>query len=146
MYSLNPPAVYAHDSVMADPIYRARALRVVAALREKREILPYSDADVPRLIREGQIFKGRVPMGTLAEVADPILLFNTFRFQDAPEAFQAREQGWKKAGADLRACRNSLLGTGAFCWAWYNQKDDPHKADKVCRPCWRIHLQDGCVH
>jgi len=146
MYTLNAPAVYAHKSVMGNPVYRARVERVVAALKERREVIPYADNDVPRLIREDRIFRNRVIMGTRPDMPDPILLFNTFRFGDDDAAFRAREASWKEAGVEIGHCRDALLGTGAFCWKGYNQKGDPNRHDKVCRPCWCIHLQDGCLH
>ena len=42
--------------------------------------------------------------------------------------------------------RAALLGYGPFAWANYNLPGDPAAHDKVCRPCWRIHFQNGCVH
>ena len=142
MYSINPPAVYAHESVMAHPTYRARVERVVAALQEPREIITYIDTDLPGMIADG-LLANRVPMNTLETVGDPILLFNTFRF-DGPEGEASR----RKALADLGLPKvsHSLLGSGAFIWFDANLPTDPHRDDKVCRPCWRIHLQQGCLH
>ena len=45
MYELNPPAVFAHESVMDDPRYRARLERVVSALSEPIEPEVYRDED-----------------------------------------------------------------------------------------------------
>ncbi len=89
MYPVNAPAVYAHGSVMGNPVYRARVERVVAALKGKREVILYADNDVPRLIRDDGIFRNRVIMGTRPDMPDPILLFNTFRFGDDDAAFRA---------------------------------------------------------
>lgn len=146
MYPLNPPAVYAHESVMANPTYRSRVERVVAALSEPREIITYADADLPRLINEAGLVRGRVVMGALDEVPDPILLFNTFRF-DGPEADRRRMDALAEAGIDLVGhVRGALAGTDAFHWFNANLPEDRHRNDKVCRPCWRIHMQNGCVH
>jgi DNA repair photolyase len=145
MYELNPPAVYAHESVMANPTYRARVQRVVAALQEPREIVTYTDADIPDLITTRGLGDCREVMGSLADVPDPILLFNTFRF-DSKEEEEQRVEAVEASGVKLGGLRNSLMGAGAFNWAHYNLADDPSRDDKVCRPCWRIHLEQGCVH
>ncbi|HOZ48573.1 MAG TPA: radical SAM protein [Candidatus Hydrogenedentes bacterium] len=145
MYPLDPPAVYAHESVMANPTYRARVERVVAALEKTRDIVTYRDDDLPDLILHQGLMDGRKRMGRLDAVRDPILLFNTFRF-DSPEAVAARRERLVAQGVPCEQCRDSLVGTGAFHWARYNLDGDPCRHDKVCRPCWRIHLEDGCVH
>ncbi len=142
MYPIDPPAVYVHHSVMAEERYRARVDGVVRALQKSVEPIVYSDADLSRLLTDVGIARNRVAMGTLGEVRDPILLFNTFRWDNR---FAERREALKAAG-----CTNApdlqLLGYGPFNWANYNLEGDPHRHDKVCRPCWRIHLQNGCVH
>jgi len=145
MYDLAPPAVYAHETVMREAVYRARVERVVAALREPREVVTYTDDQLPDLILKEGLIEGRVPMGTLSEVRDPILLFNTFRF-DGPDEEAMRRQRLVDSGVAPEQCLDVLLGGGAFHWANYNLAGDPDRRDKVCRPCWRIHLHSGCVH
>ncbi len=142
MYKMNPPAVFAHESVMNHAPYRARVERVVAALAEPRQIETYTDDQLAELIHDRRIYERRVGMGTLPKVEDPILLFNTFRFDDEAAA---RARGQKLKDSGLRA-GNDLLGLGAFHWANYNLEGDPDRACKVCRPCWRIHLHTGCMH
>jgi len=143
MYDIAPPAVYAHESVMSTPTYRARVERVVAALREPQPIVTYTDRDLPDMVRNRNLFAGRRPMGTLQDVRDPILLFNTFRF-DSRESVDARRKQLIKAGWDKPT--DALLGDAAFVWFDANLETDTHRHDKVCRPCWRIHLQEGCLH
>ena len=143
MYDIDPPRVYAHETVMADSTYRSRVERVVAALRKPREIITYSDEELPKLVNEDGLRENRKVMNTLPEVRDPILLFNTFRF-DSAESTKGRAQALADAG--LATQDNALLGTGAFVWFDANLDTDQHKNDKVCRPCWRIHLQHGCLH
>ncbi len=145
MYRIDAPAVYAHETVMSNPTYRARVESVVRALARPREIITYRDADLPRMIREQGLLARRVAMGTLANVDDPILLFNTFRF-DGEEDRARRIEALKAEGIEPGTYPQSLLGSGAFHWACYNLKDDPSRNDKVCRPCWRIHLEEGCLH
>lgn len=142
MYKMNPPAVFAHESVMKNATYRARVERVVKALAEPHPIETYTDDQLPMLIRKRGLLERRVSMGTLPDVKDPILLFNTFRFQDEAAA-RARGRKFAEDGLHVGA---DLLGLDAFIWANYNLDCDPNRALKVCRPCWRIHLQSGCLH
>lgn len=143
MYNLSPPAVYVHERVQADARYRQRMQRVVDALTTPCAPVTFGDDDLPDMIRQG-LFARRVPMGTLKEVQDPTLIFNTFRFDDS------KEERLRWAAAQKVECWDghwpALLGYGAFNWAHYNLKADHARKDKVCRPCWRIHLQEGCVH
>jgi len=145
MYDINPLKVYAHESVMNNATYRRRAENVVAALKEPRDIVIYTDHDIPEMIREHGLLENCKVMGTLAEVRDPILLFNTFRF-DSKEDEQRRAKEIEEHGVKLGSHRAALIGAGAFHWANYNLKGDPNQHDKVCRPCWRIHLERGCLH
>ncbi len=143
MYRLEPPAVYVNDTVMSDERYRRRIEKVVAALAKPVEPIVYSDEDLPRMLAEG-LLAGRRSMGAMPEVHDPALLFNTYRFdgREAERVKWLQEQGCNLGGQTAHA----LLGGGAFAWACYNQAEDPNRTDKVCRPCWRIHFQNGCVH
>jgi len=127
---------------MNHPPYRARVERVAQALVEPRPVETYTDDQLPMLIREHGLLERRVPMGYLAEVRDPILLFNTFRFHDEDGARALRA----RLAADGIAIGPDLAGLDAFCWANYNLDGDPNRLHKVCRPCWRIHLQKGCLH
>ena len=113
MYSISPPAVHAHELVMANPAYRRRVERVAASLREPREIITYRDADLPDLVLNKGILAGRKPMGSMDCVPDPILLFNTFRF-DGEDRVRARSKTLSDAG--IKEMPRSLLGTGAFVW------------------------------
>ena len=142
MYPINTPAVYAHETVMSNPTYRQRVERVVAALQEPRDIITYTDDDLPAMVTEQGLLENCKSMGTLDVVRDPILLFNTFRFEE-PEVTQKRTAALLEQGVPNNP---SLLGTGAFIWFDANLDTDPHQHDKVCRPCWRIHLQRGCLH
>ena len=143
MYPLDPPAVYIHGDVMADARWRRRALGVVEALGRPVEPVVFTDEHLPAMLADG-LAAHRKPMGTLDEVRDPIVLFNTFRFDGryAERVAALEAAGLDPKGTPLRA----LLGYGAFHWANYNLDGDPSRFDKVCRPCWRIHLQQGCLH
>ncbi|MBN1674896.1 MAG: hypothetical protein JXR37_27880 [Kiritimatiellae bacterium] len=146
MYELAPPAVYAHESVMTNPRYRARVQRVVDACSVKRDIVAFRDEDVPGLVERAGLLGKRVAMGTLDSVADPILMFHTFRFEPDGLASAKALQARLEAAGQRGGIAETLSGQGAFRWAGYNQAGDKAGHDKVCRPCWRIHLQEGCVH
>jgi len=146
MYELRPPAVYAHESVLADPRYKGRLDRVVAALAEPIEPVVYTDAELPSLITERGLVAGRVPMGSLETIPDPILLLNTFRFDDRRAERMAPLAPVLTGLPGGYHLHEALAGYGAFHYANYNQEGDPHGNDKVCRPCWRIHFQNGCLH
>lgn len=145
MYDVTAPAVYIHESVAANPIYCNRVNRVVAALKKPVTPIIYTDEQIPDLVLNHGLLARRVVMGTLKEVTDPILLFNTFRFEPK-EQTAARAKAWQERGMKPRQCLRGLLGTGAFIWFDANLATDIHKDDKVCRPCWRIHLEEGCLH
>ncbi len=144
MYPVSPPAVYAHTSVVAQPRYRRRLMRVVDALETRVEPIVFCDDDTPRMVHEEGLLAGRTAMGTLDEIPDPILLFNTFRFDGRRDERMAwlAEQG---VTANVHAAA-ALLGYEPWAWECYNLPDDPVRDDKVCRPCWRLHFQNGCVH
>jgi len=145
LYRLHPPAIYIHERVAKNMEYRAGVDRVIEALESPVVPVEFGDGDIPDMILSQGILKNRQAMGTLEQVSDPILLFDTFRF-DGRNAVASRKRHLIGRGVPPNLCRNSLLGTGAFHWANYNLEGDPHRQDKVCRPCWRIHLQEGCVH
>ena len=142
MYPRQPENVYVHEEVAGNDLYMGRVKRVVAALEAPVTPTIYCDADLPEMINSG-LLTGRVSMGTLDTIRDPSLLFNTFRFDNKAGERVAKlvEMGVKHPGS-----LTNLLGHQAFHWANYNQEGDANRGHKVCRPCWRIHQQNGCVH
>jgi len=145
MYKISPPAVYAHSSVMNNPDYRRKVERVVEALAEPRDIIPYDDEDLPDIIRDNGILGRMQPMGRLAVVEDPVLVFNTFRFGKETMVQETKEQ-LKNTGISDGHQLNALAGSGAFVWVNCNKEGDVRAKERVCRPCWRIHLESGCLH
>ncbi len=145
MYDIHPPAVYAHESAWADPRYRARVERVLSAIDDPPPVEVYADADLPRLLDEVRIGEARKPMGAFeGDIPDPILLFNTFRFDDRREERQA----WLKEACGLGGGNYpaALLGYGPFVWWDVGLATDDRIRDNICRPCWRVHFQNGCLH
>ena len=142
MYDIRPPAVYVHRDVADSPLYRPRVDRVVAALKNSVKPIVFDDRDLPQMIKDG-LRSGRKPMLGFDPVEDPILLFNLFRFDNR---FEERAEALRKAGVEDGYMLRELLGYGAYNWANYNLEGDPNRNDKVCRPCWRIHQQSGCLH
>lgn len=142
MYRVNAPAVYVEDLVAKNPAYMAKVERVVAALETPVTPVVYGEADLPGLVAGG-LLSGRGTMGLKETVPDPILLFNTFKFDFER---QTRLDRLAAAGVENPARLDGVLGHSAFHWANYNQEGDPDRHDKVCRPCWRVHQQSGCLH
>jgi len=144
VYPIEPPGVWVHESAMADERCRVRVERFLAGLRRPTRLKIYRDSDLPAMVEDEGLLDGRKPMGTLPEVRDPTIVFNTFRFDGQFAARRAalaeRIPNFNERGFP------AFLGYGAFHWANYNLQGDPNRHDKVCRPCWRIHLQNGCVH
>jgi len=144
VYPIAPSAIYVHESAMADERCRERVDGVVRALEKPVEPVVFGDHELPGLVADRGLGDSRRPMGTLPEVGDPALLFTTFRFDGR---FEERREALRSVGCDRDGgLTRSLLGYGAFNWANYNLEGDPARHDKVCRPCWRIHLQNGCLH
>jgi DNA repair photolyase len=142
MYRVNAPAVYVEDVVAKNPAYMAKVDRVVAALENPVEPVIYTEADLPDLMANG-LMSGRGIMGDKETVRDPALLFNTFKFDGQR---QARLDRLAAAGVEKPGRLDEVLGHTAFYWANYNQEGDHARNDKVCRPCWRVHQQRGCLH
>ena len=138
MYAISPPAVYVHESVMADPRYKQRMERVVAGCANEPPVTVFTDDDLPAMIEKKGLLDYCVPMGTVDEMPDPILVFNTFRFDGR---FDQRKQWLLDRGHDLGGhTRDALLGYGPFRWFEVDTKE------RLCRTCWRLHFQTGCVH
>jgi spore photoproduct lyase len=139
MYTITPPAVYAHRSVADEPRYRERLDRVLVACANSPDVRVYDDDDLPRMIRDDGLLDGRAHMGTLDDPPDPILLFNTFRFDGRRDERLEWLKGFCGAGGNTAA---ALAGYGAFVW-WSADRIGP---TRICRPCWRLHFQNGCLH
>lgn len=142
MYPLSPEAVYVHNTVAENDRYMARVKRVIAALKTPVEPTYYTDDDIPAMLQNG-LLKERKPMGIRENLRDPSLMFNTFRFDGRESERMARMEA---LGAGKGGHLHALLGHYPFHWANYNKEGDAHRGQKVCRPCWRIHQQNGCVH
>jgi len=146
MYEFDAPAVYAHESVIADARCRVRMEKVISALTHPREPKVFTDENILSLIGQDKFFSGcNRAMGTLEQIPDPVIVFNKFKFSDiAREQLKPLKEKLLKITDAQRAL--ALTGDGAFDWACYNLPEDPDRNDKVCRPCWRIHFQAGCLH
>jgi spore photoproduct lyase len=145
MYDLAPPAVFAHESVVGRQPDRGRMEAVVRATGlDPADVVVFDDEGLPELLTEHGLVGRRRTMGTLAEVHDPVLLFNTFRF----DGRRREREEWlaERTPVDNKILRLALLGYGAWDWFPAGLKEDPWRHDKVCRACWRLHFQNGCPH
>jgi spore photoproduct lyase-like protein len=152
MYTIDPPAVWVHESVLADERYATRVRRVLDALARPVEATTFTDADLPGMIRSHGLFDNRKRMGTLEPVRDPILVFNTFRFdgrmQERLAALHDAVGDEAFEGYPMSAHMDKmLLGHGAFRFNNHDAYLGPGgRRHMVCRAAWRIHAQDGCLH
>jgi len=144
MYKLNPPHVYIHQSVAETPRYLARAQRVIDGLANTPPVTVYTDDELPVMIKEQGLLAGQDLWGAIAEPHDPMLLFNSFRFDGRREERLAWLQ--QETGIGRYHAAEALTGYGPFCWfsAFPGRGDEFH--DDICRPCWRLHFQNGCAH
>ena len=145
MYEIDPHAVFAHESVISREPDRERMERVVrAAGKDSSDVIVFDDEKLPELMGEHDLLASRRTMGTLDEVRDPMLLFNTFRF----DGRRREREAWlaERAPVGNKLLTLSLLGYGAFDWFPAGLREDPSRHDKVCRACWRLHFQNGCIH
>ena len=51
---IDPPAVYAHESTMAEPRLRERGRARVCALERPQQPVVYTDEELPELIQAGR--------------------------------------------------------------------------------------------
>jgi len=154
MYELKPKAVFAHKRVFDNPRAAERMDRMLGSLGMRRGDVPRVDlADVDRIlevagiteaVRAEEVLRGghgRIRQGHLKLAHDPVIVFNTFVWDESariapppprndPHArrLQALFCG---AGEDFAYSRRELLTPG-----------QPF----ICQGGWGIHTLGGCVH
>jgi len=153
MYELHPKAVYAHKRVYENS-------RAVERMRRMLDAMGIAERDVPRvdlddldgilamagatedlaaLTRAGH---GRVRQGHLKQAHDPVMVFNTFVWDESRRQPPRREYGNPHAARLQR----QFCGVGEdFA---YSRRDllTPHAPQFVCQGGWGVHTLSGCVH
>lgn len=111
----------------------------MAACKNYVTPVAFTDDDLPDMLHNGLTANCKA-MGMLDEIRDPILLFNTFRFDGRRE----ERTDWLQSqftAAPKGGLAGPLLGYGAFNW-FHRDLTSP----VICRRCWRIHFQRGYLH
>jgi len=155
MYNLKPKAVFAHKRVFENPFAIARMERMLDALQISRadvrevdindfdEIIAISGATdsiaTDEVKRGGH---GRVRLGNLPKAPDPVMVFNTFVWDESKRLPPAR----KLAHPQARRLQRMLCGV-AEDYA-YSRREiyTPDHPEYVCQGGWGIHTLGGCVH
>ena len=155
MYDLKPKGVFAHKRVFTNPRAVARMNRMLEALGIAQTDVPRVDLDdldeilelagttedmaTEALIREGH---GRFRQGRLRQTRDPVIVFNTFVWDQAQRLAPPRglhnphgrrlQHMFCGAGEDFAYSRRDLL--------------TPSSLHFVCQGGWGVHTLGGCVH
>jgi len=138
MYRLTPPAVYVSDRAMADARSAARVGRMLAALGCEERAIPFTDTDIPEMIRAQGWETARRRQGTHAGHRDPALVFTTIRFDDRPDPKRLLEECPPGTPPSLV---HQLLGYGGRTV----HRENP-KHDRVCRCRYQFETIFGCPH
>ncbi len=155
MYAIKPKAVFAHERVTRNPRAVERMERMLAALGIARADVPTVTLDdLPTIVDAAGITEaqaaegvlaaghGRVRQGECRAAHDPVLVFNTFVWDEADRG--SPPEGLRNPHA-VRLAR-ALAGVGRdFA---YSRRDIYRPADThlVCQGGWGIHTLGGCVH
>ena len=147
MYDLNPPRVFVHKRVFRNPKATARLERMLAGLRNPA-VEVVEQADTERVIEASgaheqlPVQSGRVRQGIEKLATDPVMLFNTFVWDDPPSP--PTQYGNPRA----RSIARHMYGTSrdfAYSRRELANGRDP-KRFYVCQGGWGIHTIEGCVH
>ncbi len=154
MYDLEPAGVFAHERVFESPLAVQRMERMLDALGMTLDEVPVVDiGDLDRvleaagspeeraaeeLIRGGH---GRMRQGNFGLTVDPVLVFNTFVWDEADRMERRREMK-SPQGRKLQA---AFCGTGEG-WAFSRRALETPNRHFVCQGGWGIHTLTGCVH
>jgi len=155
MYDLKPKGIFAHKRVFANG-------RAVARMNRMLDALGVREADVPRvdlrdlddiievsgatedLATEDVIGggHGRIRQGHLKQAHDPVILFNTYAWDESQRLAPTREL----KNPHARRLQDALCGAGEE--SAYNRRDllTPSAPHYVCQGGWGIHTLGGCVH
>jgi hypothetical protein len=140
MYALSPPTVCVFDRALVGPRSAGRVQGILAALGINFDAAEQvTDADIPELIRSHGWADARLRQGLLGEPQPLSLVFNTFRFDEAPAA-----------GPVLQACPpgtsptlvSNLLGQGGHGLA----REQFTSKRGVCRARVQFDTIYGCPH
>ncbi|MFP4028750.1 MAG: spore photoproduct lyase family protein [Candidatus Brocadiia bacterium] len=155
MYSLNPRAVFAHERVFDNPRALERMDRMLDALgMDRNEVPTVNIADVPDILevagvdenlaseRNLEAGHGRIRQGLLKVEDDPVMVFNTFVWDEDERLEAPREY----ANPHARRLQAQFCGVGEdFA---FSRRDlfSPQSPHYICQGGWGVHTLGGCVH
>lgn len=154
MYQLDPAGVFAHERVFQNPLAVQRMERMLESLGMSVKDVPVVNVDdleevlstagspeelaTEDMIRGGH---GRMRQGHFALAGDPVLVFNTFVWDEA-ERLRPTRQMKSPHGRVLQA----LFGGVGEDWAFSRRELETPGRRFVCQGGWGIHTLTGCVH
>ncbi len=155
MYALSPRGVFAHKRVFANERAVERMNRMLDALGILERDVPRVDLEdiddllqlsgatetlaTEEIIRGGH---GRIRQGHLKQAHDPVIVFNTFVWDESDRVIPPREF----RNPHAKRLQSLFCGVGEdFA---YSRRDllTPRAPHYVCQGGWGIHTLGGCVH
>ncbi len=150
MYSLKPPAIFVHKRVYRNPLAVARMERMLKAMGEPTvEVVDTGDTE---MIVERAGLGGACPAwsddlmnGFLKPQGDPVIVFNTFVWDEAEREMPERK--YKYHVANRLAWTMAGVGDD-FAYSKREVIDADHHPERsfVCQGGWGLHSLNGCVH
>lgn len=146
MHPMKPSAIFVSDRVLDDPESRSR-LESFAAATGTHDWTAVTDEEIPEMLERPVWTRIHGKTGTRERIYEPVIFFNTFRFDDRQEEIRARIAE-ANPGYDVSKIPDHMLGYRRF--RWFNSGQDPDlirpNPEHVCRPCWRLSISPGCPH
>ncbi|MFW6161526.1 MAG: spore photoproduct lyase family protein [Planctomycetota bacterium] len=154
MYDLKPKAVFAHERVFDHPLAIERMERMLDALGMSVEDVPVVTLDdVDEIIAAAGIGDeaapehiiagghGRLRQGVYKVAHDPVLVFNTFVWDESKRQEVPRQY----RNPHARRLARQFAGVGRD-FAFSRRDIRRQRPDSVCQGGWGIHSVSGCVH
>ena len=154
MYDLKPKAVFAHERVFDNPLAVARMERMLDALGMSRAGVPVVTlGDIETIIEAAGISDdvapedyvraghGRIRQGIYKVAHDPVMVFNTFVWDESQRVPVPRKYRNPHAARLAR----QFAGVGRD-FAFSRRDIRRQRPDSVCQGGWGIHSISGCVH
>lgn len=154
MYDLTPRAVYAHRRVYDNPEAVRRMERMLEALDiDPADVPTVGMEDVPEILQTAGVEDdfatervlsaghGRVRQGLQKLQQDPVLVFNTFVWDEQDRTGAPREY----ANPHARRLQSYFCGVGED-FAFSRRAIYTPNQFYVCQGGWGIHTVAGCVH
>ncbi|MFO8006210.1 MAG: hypothetical protein R6V05_00585 [Candidatus Brocadiia bacterium] len=134
MLPLTASKVLIVDGVRQDPLMRARAERMLAAVQSP-EVREVGDEELNRIVEEELTERGRHGMDG---EDDHVVILNRFRFDDDEDERERRLEAFPALG------RRKFDGYGGFDWRDSGSPAYRERTGLVCQPAYQLHTAVGC--